>query len=336
MNGSPADSCSVRTIVAHAEPTCERRLEPCRPGPRHASRRRGRLRPRTSEPGRLQRPDLVIVAWNLVAPTPESMLAALRSSSGSVRIVVLGIRPELGPRWRPAPTATSAWWTRPTSSCASCSPVGSSATSQGVCHEAADDVSPACSIEKGARAARQPRPPADHISDALGGRLVRRSSSPIAGGAVMSQRRGETQRTSGTAGNAGFTERLARSSATHPWRTVGIWVAIIVVAVLSMGSLLGSGLTSEMKQHGEQPDSAIAQQLIEERMTGERKMTDFVIVPVDDAHGRRSGLQGLRDGPRRQDPGARPQGRRGRLDVLPDRRPDDGLARTSTPPSSPS
>jgi putative drug exporter of the RND superfamily len=77
---------------------------------------------------------------------------------------------------------------------------------------------------------------------------------------------------------AGFTERLARSSATHPWRTMTIWLTIVVVAVLSMSSLLGSGLTSEMKQHGKQPGSATADKLIADRMTGERKMTDFVIV----------------------------------------------------------
>ena len=48
---------------------------------------------------------------------------------------------------------------------------------------------------------------------------------------------------------AGFTERLARNAATHPWRTVGIWVTIIVVAVLSMSSLLSSGLTSGSNRH---------------------------------------------------------------------------------------
>jgi putative drug exporter of the RND superfamily len=76
----------------------------------------------------------------------------------------------------------------------------------------------------------------------------------------------------------GFTERLARAAATHPWRTVAVWAALVVAAVLSMGSLLGSGLTSEMQQHGKQPDSATADKLIADRMTGERKMTDFVIV----------------------------------------------------------
>jgi RND superfamily putative drug exporter len=77
---------------------------------------------------------------------------------------------------------------------------------------------------------------------------------------------------------ATFTERLARSSATHPWRTMGIWLAIIVVAVLSASSLLGSGLTSTTKQHGRQPDSTIGLELIQDRMTGPQKMSEFVIV----------------------------------------------------------
>ncbi len=78
--------------------------------------------------------------------------------------------------------------------------------------------------------------------------------------------------------STGFTERLARSSATHPWRTMGIWVTIIVVAVLGTSSLLSSGLTSETKQHGKQPDSTIGLELIQDRMTGPQKMSEFVIV----------------------------------------------------------
>jgi len=77
---------------------------------------------------------------------------------------------------------------------------------------------------------------------------------------------------------ASFTERLARSSATHPWRTVGIWVTVVVVAVFSVSSLLGSGLTSESRQLGRQPDSTIGLGLIQDRMTGPQKMSEFVIV----------------------------------------------------------
>ena len=97
----------------------------------------------------------------------------------------------------------------------------------------------------------------------------------------MSQRRWQRRQSDQDRGGRSFTERLARASATHPWRTIGIWLAIIVVAVLGVGPLLSSGLTSEMKQHGKQPDSAIALELIADRMTGEKKMTDFVIVQSD-------------------------------------------------------
>jgi putative drug exporter of the RND superfamily len=81
-----------------------------------------------------------------------------------------------------------------------------------------------------------------------------------------------------TTSAASFTERLARSSATHPWRTMVVWLALVATAILGVNSLLGSGLTSEMQQHGRQPDSTIAQRLIEQRLTGPQKTTEFVIV----------------------------------------------------------
>lgn len=43
---------------------------------------------------RVQRPDLVIVAWDLPAADEVPPLAALRSSVPDLRIVVLGLRPE--------------------------------------------------------------------------------------------------------------------------------------------------------------------------------------------------------------------------------------------------
>jgi RND superfamily putative drug exporter len=77
---------------------------------------------------------------------------------------------------------------------------------------------------------------------------------------------------------AGFTERLARASATHPWRTIGLWAALVVLAVFAVGSFLGSGLTSEMKFRAGEPGSVTADRLIQERLSGPRKITDFVIV----------------------------------------------------------
>ena len=79
-------------------------------------------------------------------------------------------------------------------------------------------------------------------------------------------------------GGRSFTERLARTSATHPWRTITAWLALVAVAVVAMGTLLGSGITSNMEFRGSKPDSVIGQKLVEKRLTGPQRMTDFVIV----------------------------------------------------------
>jgi RND superfamily putative drug exporter len=41
------------------------------------------------------------------------------------------------------------------------------------------------------------------------------------------------------------TQALALTSARHPWRTIGLWVAAVVVAVVAIGALLGGSLTTE-------------------------------------------------------------------------------------------
>jgi RND superfamily putative drug exporter len=77
---------------------------------------------------------------------------------------------------------------------------------------------------------------------------------------------------------AGLTERLARAAALHPLRTIAVYAVLIALAVLSVGGLLSSGLTSDMEQRGAKPDSHIGLELMEQRLTGEHRMTDFVIV----------------------------------------------------------
>ena len=112
------------------------------------------------------------------------------------------------------------------------------------------------------------------------------------------------QKTRGAGAGSGLTERLARTSALHPWRTIGIWTALIVLAVITVGTLLGSGLTSDIKFRADKPDSLVGQELLEQRLTGPRQITDFVIVRsatttvddsafkayVDDLAGRITGL----------------------------------------------
>jgi uncharacterized membrane protein YdfJ with MMPL/SSD domain len=41
------------------------------------------------------------------------------------------------------------------------------------------------------------------------------------------------------------TQKLAMMSARHPWRTIGAWIAAVVVAVVAIGTLLGGALTTE-------------------------------------------------------------------------------------------
>ena len=41
------------------------------------------------------------------------------------------------------------------------------------------------------------------------------------------------------------TKNLARASALHPWRTVIIWLIVLVAAVVITGQYLADGLTTE-------------------------------------------------------------------------------------------
>ena len=73
------------------------------------------------------------------------------------------------------------------------------------------------------------------------------------------------------------TEGLARSSSNRPWITIGIWVAILVLAMFLNATLLGSATTTEFRfTNG--VDSQAALDLLEERLRGPRPMTEMVIV----------------------------------------------------------
>ncbi|MGI8478803.1 MAG: hypothetical protein ACR2M2_02935 [Gaiellaceae bacterium] len=41
------------------------------------------------------------------------------------------------------------------------------------------------------------------------------------------------------------TGTLASASARHPWRTIGAWIAVFVLAVVAIVTLLGDGLTTD-------------------------------------------------------------------------------------------
>lgn len=77
----------------------------------------------------------------------------------------------------------------------------------------------------------------------------------------------------------GFTGRIARASARRPWLVIGLWAALMVAGgMLAAG--VGDVLTTEMSMSNE-PESAKANRLIEERMGRDETATEIVIVSSD-------------------------------------------------------
>ena len=82
------------------------------------------------------------------------------------------------------------------------------------------------------------------------------------------------------------TESLARACALHPWRTVGVWIAAVVLSLGLVATLLGDVLTSEGEVTSE-TDSKRAEDLRFERLepTAEeqgREVSEVVVVSLDE------------------------------------------------------
>ncbi len=68
-------------------------------------------------------------------------------------------------------------------------------------------------------------------------------------------------------------EALARSSATHPWRTIAVWVVLIVAAMAMNATFLADSLTTEF-HFTNNPDSERADKLLEDRLRGPRNAAE--------------------------------------------------------------
>src|ERR671911_1454590 len=79
-----------------------------------------------------------------------------------------------------------------------------------------------------------------------------------------------------------MTQRLAMAAARHPWRTVGAWIAAVVVSFGLIAFLLGDALTGEAEQLNN-PESQQAYDLIAERLpaTPGEFTTDVVLIRSD-------------------------------------------------------
>jgi|GEM_PF-1434344 len=73
------------------------------------------------------------------------------------------------------------------------------------------------------------------------------------------------------------TGSIARASSRHPWRTVGVWLAILVLAGVSAGSLLGESLTTDF-DFTTTPEAKQALELLEERRLERDIVTETWVV----------------------------------------------------------
>ena len=77
------------------------------------------------------------------------------------------------------------------------------------------------------------------------------------------------------------TRGLARITSRHPWRTLGFWLVLLVLAAI-MAPRLGDALTTE-GNFTNRPESVVGDELLEQRLRGERPMTETIIVRSDTA-----------------------------------------------------
>ncbi len=77
-------------------------------------------------------------------------------------------------------------------------------------------------------------------------------------------------------------ETIARASSRHPWRTVVAWLVVLVLGGVSAGLVLGGVLTTEF-DFTDNPEAKEAQQLVEDRLRGEERITEFAIVTSEAA-----------------------------------------------------
>src|SRR5215211_1834438 len=76
------------------------------------------------------------------------------------------------------------------------------------------------------------------------------------------------------------TAGLARLSAKRPWTTVGVWLVILVLAIVSTASSLGDALTTEANFLNK-PESVRGLDLLEDRLGFDDPLTETVIITSD-------------------------------------------------------
>lgn len=73
------------------------------------------------------------------------------------------------------------------------------------------------------------------------------------------------------------TQQIARVCSRNPWRTVGVWFAVLLLAMASVTMLLGSALVTESTVTAK-PDSVKGLELLDDRFPGRDAVTEVVVV----------------------------------------------------------
>ncbi len=76
-------------------------------------------------------------------------------------------------------------------------------------------------------------------------------------------------------------ESIARASSKHPWRTVGVWFVIFVLAGASSSAMLGSALTTDI-DFTNTPEAKEAQQILEQRRLEQDIVTENWVIAGPD------------------------------------------------------
>jgi putative drug exporter of the RND superfamily len=76
------------------------------------------------------------------------------------------------------------------------------------------------------------------------------------------------------------TESLGRACGRRPWRTVVAWVVALITAGILTSQFLGNALTTDT-DFTDEPEAKRAASLLEERMRGPNKDTEFVVVTAE-------------------------------------------------------
>lgn len=73
------------------------------------------------------------------------------------------------------------------------------------------------------------------------------------------------------------TVSFARICSRHPWLTISLWILVVVASLVLIKLFIGDALTSDIKFTSDR-ESSTANTLLEERLRGETKAKDYIII----------------------------------------------------------